>query len=91
MRPGMNTDLVASHVLRTEDSRSFNDSGANNKEGCVEVFFVQVSEKSSEMGWVSDREPLHSLLSRTGLVHNVSNDKRKITRTYYRGKGHRRS
>ena len=42
----MDADFMATHVLLNEHARSFNNTGADNKKGCVDILFLQFLEES---------------------------------------------
>jgi len=64
VRPGVDADFVAGHVLFDQDSWSLNHARANNKEGSLDVLLVEVFEQfsrgapsqMSEMWYVENRE-----------------------------------
>ena len=45
VRPGVNADFVALHVLLNKDGRSLNDTGADDKEGSKNILLFEVVEE----------------------------------------------
>ena len=45
VRPCVDANLVAGHVFLEQDTRSLNDTGADNKEGSRYILFVEVFEQ----------------------------------------------
>lgn len=46
VRPGVDTNFVTSHVFLNEHAGSFNNTGTDNKEGYVNILFLQFIEES---------------------------------------------
>ena len=47
VRPGVDADLVAGHVLFNQDTWPLNHARADNKEGSLDIFIVEVFEQFS--------------------------------------------
>lgn len=45
VRPGVDADFVAGHVLLNQDTWPLNDAGADNKEGSRDILIVEVFEQ----------------------------------------------
>lgn len=43
--PGVDADLMAGHIFLDQDLGSLNDTGANNKESCRDIFIIEVLEQ----------------------------------------------
>jgi hypothetical protein len=47
VRPGMDADFVAGHVLFSQNTWSFNHARADNEEGSLDILVIEVFEQNS--------------------------------------------